>query len=263
MTLENIVEQVQQLFPNIQQAQILKEIDIVQKEFVEETGLLEAEGQLEGIDENTMWQLPSDFKVLKRIDYYDVQGYPLDPEGMSYDIERGNIYFKSTTGEVLLQMPENLVYIVLQYLKVPGNITALTSVLDIPQEFHNAILAKTIERMYARFPVDVLTKDGPAKMKDWSAVQYWKGEYRNFVIRAKQQANQASDQRPYDIKIYMYPHDIEEVKRNMASIQTITPYRTWGTTAQRPVFDAGTNIGFEYFDTDFNAPVYWNGTEWV
>jgi hypothetical protein len=38
---------------------------------------------------------------------------------------------------------------------------------------------------------------------------------------------------------------------------------SFGTTAQRPVFTAGTNIGFVYFDTTIDSPIYWNGTSWV
>lgn len=38
---------------------------------------------------------------------------------------------------------------------------------------------------------------------------------------------------------------------------------SFGTTAQRPLFDSGTNIGFVYFDTTINSPIWWNGTEWV
>lgn len=37
---------------------------------------------------------------------------------------------------------------------------------------------------------------------------------------------------------------------------------TYGTTANRPVFDSGSNIGFEYYDTDIDAPVWWSGTSW-
>lgn len=37
---------------------------------------------------------------------------------------------------------------------------------------------------------------------------------------------------------------------------------TFGTTAQRPSFDAGTNIGFVFYDTTIDAPVWWNGSSW-
>lgn len=37
---------------------------------------------------------------------------------------------------------------------------------------------------------------------------------------------------------------------------------TFGTTAERPTFDSGTHIGFVYYDTTINAPVWWSGTAW-
>lgn len=38
--------------------------------------------------------------------------------------------------------------------------------------------------------------------------------------------------------------------------------RTWGTTAERPTLTSN-DVGFEYYDTDINSPVWWNGTEWI
>lgn len=38
--------------------------------------------------------------------------------------------------------------------------------------------------------------------------------------------------------------------------------QSYGTTAERPVFSSGTNIGFEYYDTDIQAPVWWSGSSW-
>ena len=35
---------------------------------------------------------------------------------------------------------------------------------------------------------------------------------------------------------------------------------SYGTTAERP---SNVSIGFQYFDTDLNRPIWWNGTEWV
>ena len=38
--------------------------------------------------------------------------------------------------------------------------------------------------------------------------------------------------------------------------------RRGGTTAQRPIYSE-VYVGFEYFDTDLNASVYWDGEDWV
>ena len=35
---------------------------------------------------------------------------------------------------------------------------------------------------------------------------------------------------------------------------------SYGTSAERP---SNTSIGFQYFDTDLNRPIWWNGTKWV
>jgi len=41
-----------------------------------------------------------------------------------------------------------------------------------------------------------------------------------------------------------------------------TVARTYGTTAQRPSLTTN-DIGFMYFDTTINSPIWWNGTSWV
>ena len=38
-------------------------------------------------------------------------------------------------------------------------------------------------------------------------------------------------------------------------------FRAWGTTAERPVLTAS-DVGFEYYDTTLQAPVWWNGSAW-
>lgn len=38
-------------------------------------------------------------------------------------------------------------------------------------------------------------------------------------------------------------------------------YATWGPTANRPSLTSA-NVGFEYYDTDLQTPVWWNGSAW-
>lgn len=38
---------------------------------------------------------------------------------------------------------------------------------------------------------------------------------------------------------------------------------SYGPTANRPVFDSMTHIGYCYYDTDISSPVFWSGTEWT
>lgn len=45
--------------------------------------------------------------------------------------------------------------------------------------------------------------------------------------------------------------------------ETTTQYRTSGTTAQRPSLPSAQYIGFRYFDTTINSPIWWSGTAWV
>jgi hypothetical protein len=42
----------------------------------------------------------------------------------------------------------------------------------------------------------------------------------------------------------------------------IYSYPERGTTAQRPTLTAG-DVGFQYFDTSLNSPIWWSGSEWL
>ena len=61
---------------------------------------------------------------------------------------------------------------------------------------------------------------------------------------------------------------IEEYKwgsqqvQNSSSIKKSRVAIESGTTTQRPVLN-DMMVGFQYFDTTLNKPIYWNGTAWV
>lgn len=50
--------------------------------------------------------------------------------------------------------------------------------------------------------------------------------------------------------------DITAITSGMVGVDS------YGPTADRPVFDSMTQIGYCYYDTDITAPVWWSGVEW-
>lgn len=38
--------------------------------------------------------------------------------------------------------------------------------------------------------------------------------------------------------------------------------KTKGTTSERPILTS-VDIGYEYFDTDLNSPIWWDGSNWI
>ena len=53
--------------------------------------------------------------------------------------------------------------------------------------------------------------------------------------------------------------DFIRIKQNTGAASVIP---TYGTTAQRPTLTTA-DVGFEYYDTTLDSPIWWNGSEWT
>ena len=133
MNIQPYVESVRKVFPEASFQEIVLQFDTGQKRFVHDTKLYENTADLENIDSNIAWTLPSDWDSLKRIDYYDEDGEPLyvgSDIHMDVDIEGGYIYFKSTTGTLLddaIDDDNSLDSVILTYYAKPSAITSVSS----------------------------------------------------------------------------------------------------------------------------------------
>lgn len=192
MTIKNSVETIKQIFPNVMDQQVIKDLDKAQKEFIDETFYLETYYSLTGISTNTVWSLPPIFNKLKEILFYDSNGNPLYKGDLDidYEIEFGNLYFKSVTAEPLIQMPNQIGSIYVGFFLKPQPLNSLISSYSVNDEHVNAIEAKVYKDYYAKFPVDVMTRTGDViKTRDFTAVRYWQGEEINGRINAKRWIN--------------------------------------------------------------------------
>ena len=216
MTAKTIVESVRQIFPTIGSTQILKEIDLVQKEFADETEILTASAELTSPSTNTVWALNSSIKSIYNIEAYDSNSLPveLDDVNLTYNIEFGQITFIDTTGVVITGLPTGINSIYVSYYKIPASITAETDSLEIPEQFHEGILARVFERFYSRFPIDMVVQGQIVKAVDWNAVKYWNGVYTEIRIKAKKykNINRDSMDASYTVDWAGYPNIIKRTK---------------------------------------------------
>jgi hypothetical protein len=216
-----MIETIQSVF-NIGETQILKEIDIAQKELCAETNILTTEAALSDIYTNITWSLPSDCKQVREVTFYDSDGMQLDIYDLelAYQIIFGKITFIHTDGTTILTgLPSSITYAYLDYVKHPASLTAVTDSLTIPENLHEALQAKVFKKLFSIYPVELITQNGVIKSRDWSAVRYWDNEYEKKKREAKRQANIENDATDYS-----------KIKRNVLGEPEGVPRQRISTT---------------------------------
>lgn len=226
MTLQHLVEGVEQQFPNIGRTQIIKEFDLAQKTLCSEAGLLEASGSLSDVTSYISWSLPSNFVKLNQVDLYDSDGDPLYIENLNIDFEiyDGKIHFFSLTATPLASMPSSIAYIVLRYEKMPSDLTSINSTLTIDEVEYPAMEALVFERLYARFKVPkFVDKDGNViSVIDTTSLKYWSEKYHQLKVEAKRRKNLLDDTKR-DATFYQHAGRTYFIKRTKeTSVDTIT-----------------------------------------
>lgn len=193
MTLQNLVEGIEQVFPSIGRTQILKEFDLAQKTLASEAELLEESGSLSDVSSYISWNLPSGFVKLNEVDFYDTSGNPLYKENLSIDFEvyDGQIHFVSTTTTPLESMPSTIIYIILRYEKLPSDIETVDSTVTIDEVEYPAMEAFVMKRFYSRVKVPkYVDKNGEVvSVIDNTSLNYWNGEYHRLKVEAKRRKN--------------------------------------------------------------------------
>lgn len=226
MTLQQLVEGVEQMFPTVGRTQILKEFDLAQKTLCSEASLIEESGSLSDVDSYISWNLPSGFVKLNQLDFYDSDGYPLYIENLNIDfkIYDGQIHFFSITSTPLSSMPSTISYIVLRYDRLPSDIDSITSTVEIDEVEYPAMEAFVIKRLYSKIPVPKYVDNNGkiVNVIDSTQLKYWDNEYHRLKIEAKRRNNLLDDTERTSV---FYPHTGKTyfVKRTKeTSIDTIS-----------------------------------------
>lgn len=226
MTLQQLVEGVEQMFPTVGRTQIIKEFDLAQKTLCSEAGLIEESGELSDVTSYISWALPSGFVKLNQVDLYDSNGYPLYKENLNIDFEvyDGYIHFLSTTSTPLTSMPSSISDIVLRYERMPSDLESVTSTVDIDEVEYPAMEAFVLKRLYSKIPVPkYVDKDGNlVNVIDSTQLKYWDAEYYRLKVEAKRR-NNLIDNTKRDSVFYKHAGSSYFLKRTKeSSVDTIT-----------------------------------------
>ena len=218
MTVQEITENVQEVFPDVGSAQVVKEIDRAQKYFVELTNILEKSVDLSdivAIASNYIFTLPADFIAVKEILLYDSVGDPVFPSDLELEwyVDKANskLVFYSTSSTTISGIDASVATAYMVYYYVPTTITiALDVELLIPEEFHEGIYAKVMEKAFAKYRTTVIARNGmPAQIIDHKSIQYWRGEFQVHTIRARQQMRDRKDKTRRDVILHEYAGTID------------------------------------------------------
>ena len=198
MILQRICERIQREFPQVKIAEIVEDLNEIQKDFCIETEILKKSGDLTIVAATVTYTLLTEFSDLDkilRVDFLDANSKFLEGEDtLKMDIKpNGTITFYDYYGQTITEIPSGISTIRFYYSYVPATLVSgtLSASPAIPDQLHDGLIHGELARLYSRFPVIAKTfSDGStAQVKDFSSVQYNEAKYKEYVIKAKKLAN--------------------------------------------------------------------------
>ena len=193
MTLINMREIVQTVFPDKGETEINLLLNNAYKDFCHESGIYRLSEDISIVGGAITYPLAS--CATKAIDEVlsivckGTNGEPL-ANAPRFRIDAGNLVFYSYSDEVLTTLPTDVTYVNITYKAIP---TALTNadepVFDVA--YHEALTVKVMQQLSAR-------------IKDLQSALYYSHEYDKMLMRATKRANMRQNKTTSNIQPYYY-----------------------------------------------------------
>lgn len=183
MTYHNMIEILQQTFPDIQAKQMLLDLNIANKLFCKQTSLLRSEVEISPVVNQVEYTIPTTVDLIYAIKFKDSLGRYVEVEdNLKYEIKSSAIKFYDRFGDTITTIPITIAKIVLICSLIPTTITSATieSSPSFPEDFHEALIEDLFEK-YAR-------RKGKVEL-----CQMAQGKYKMLRIEAKKYANMIHD----------------------------------------------------------------------
>ena len=227
MTVQQMIESVKQIFPQVLETQIAIEIDSAQKEFCRKSRILRKVASLSSLTSQAQWSVPADFVHLYRVMLYDSNGQVIDKTNAQLDwiVEAGILIIYSTSSSVISSIPTTVSTIYVRYSHLPGAIEDRADSFDVDDaDYLEGIYAYVMKSMYSKFPVPIgISRDGtPMYGLHIQMIRYWEREGRSTELLAKKVLNMA-DSTEREAQYYGYAGRIvlpEEHKISTANTWT-------------------------------------------
>lgn len=205
MTLQNMVESLKASFPEASESMIIKEIDVAQRKFVSRTRLLKDVGELSNITSYISFTLPTNFKSLMGIYYYDSNDDPIYEQDLTITAEvhtvgsNKKLTFRSTNFTPIDSLPTNIDSIQIEYYKFPTAITARSSTLTIPEQYWEALEMMVMIKFMKMFPREIESNNRIFKAIDFGAIRELQRDVAMYIRDAIEERNIGDDDRAYDV----------------------------------------------------------------
>lgn len=186
MTTQSIVENILAVFPKIGEQQIVKDLDDAQKLFCTETGILKERGSLSSPSSNVAWALPSNFRKLTDLVFYDSDGEPLyngSDFQYGHEVEFGKFYIYSKTSTPISGLDDSINTVYIYYEKTPTTIATRSTSLDLLEDFTKALEHYLLSDYFGKYP----TLEGG--IRDLGSASWHLKRYERLKLKAKRYVN--------------------------------------------------------------------------
>lgn len=196
MTTQSIVENILLVFPKADEQLIVKDLDDAQKLFCTETGILEERGSLSSPSSNVAWNLPSNFRELTDLVFYDSDGEPLyngSDFQYGYEIEFGKFYIYSKTSTPITGLNSDISTAYIHYKKVPTTIATRNTALEIEDDFTKALEHYLLADYFGKYPTEItmMVRNEPVTrmMRDVRMADWHLRRYERLKLKAERYVN--------------------------------------------------------------------------
>lgn len=236
MTTQSIVENIQTIFPSLEERRIIKDLSDLQKSFANKTELLTARGALSSPSTNVAWVLPDDFVGLYGEDpvrFYNSDGEPLylsgDSYNYAYEIQFGKLYIYSLNSTGITGLNSDISSAYVHYRKNPATVSSRSDDLEIDDEFSKALEHGLLADYFSKFPTPMLTRQGDmVNVRDINSANWHLQRYLAYRREAKIHARVKEYDRHGNAQIYQDAGEYQlPLRGNDSSLgSTIVPQLT-------------------------------------
>lgn len=149
MTLQNLIETIQQHLPTVSQVEATKAINTALTEFCARTRILTGSVNVAVVAATAQYPVPATIKVVRNVSLLAANGEELEVYSVRFSVAEGKITFFDGQGNRLLEMPTGVANIKVGGVLAPTLLAALTDEPAIGADYHDYLWMKACERRVA------------------------------------------------------------------------------------------------------------------
>jgi len=251
MTFYQMQEIVKSAFPDYPVTLVKADLNSGYKDFCSRTGLPRKSYNV-ALTSSVSYTLNPDVDRVYEVEVLNSDSKLIDD--ISWNIEGTTITFYDTYGTQLASMDDDVYSVTIYYHAIPALLSSDSDPVVnplLPVQFHYAPIEYVFSKYYRR-------------QGDFNNAKFAMQTYEQLVREGKQLCNSNGSTVHSLSTDYIFDIDWQS---NIPTGSTLATTRSnsripSGPTASRPVLTTD-DVGYVYFDTDMDSPIWWNGSSWV